>query len=270
MDGPMSRYPRLMPTAPRLFTATVARTEAVSPSFQRVTITGPDLADFEWLGRDHWFRLFLPPEPGAPLRLPTVKGRSWYRSYLLIPSAERPHCSNYTVAGLRRDGGVTELDIDVVLHWHDGHLGGAVATWAVGAEVGSPVGLLDQGVMFDPPEDAAEIVLASDETGLPGLRGILRDLDQDVRGAAFLEVPDAGDVTDIAAPPGIEVRWLVRNGSGGVPGQAALAAIHAHSPSPDAYAFVVGESSLATGGRKALKRAGVPASRITFSGFWRA
>ncbi|MFT4108393.1 siderophore-interacting protein [Propionicimonas sp.] len=259
-----------MPSDPRLFHARVVRTEALSPSFQRVTIAGPDLAEFEWLGRDHWFRLFLPPQPGAALRLPTVKGRAWYRSYLLIPSGERPHCSNYTVAGFRpaADGG--ELDIDVVLHWHDGQLGGAVAKWAVGAAAGSPVGFLDQGVIFDPPEDAAEIYLACDETGLPAVRGILRDLPEDAVGRAFLEVPSEEDAGSIAAPQGVRVEWLVRNGSGRPAGQFALAELQQVAPHPDGYAFVVGESSLATGGRKALKKAGLAASRISFTGYWRA
>nr|WP_300147906.1 siderophore-interacting protein [Propionicimonas sp.] len=266
----MARYPRLMPTEPRLFTATVARTERVSPSFQRVTITGPELATFEWLGRDHWFRLFLPQAPGEPLRLPKVKGRAWWRSYLMIPAGERPHCSNYTVADFRPAGEASELDIDVVLHWHGDELGGAVATWAVGAVPGTPVGFLDQGVMFDPPEDASEFCLAADETGLPGLRGILRNLPESATGSVFLEVPDAGDVTELAAPAGVDVRWLPRQNGHHAPGQLALAALAEFSPHPDGYAFVVGESGLATGGRRALKKAGLPTSRITFSGFWRA
>ncbi|MFE1044102.1 SIP domain-containing protein [Streptomyces sp. NPDC058832] len=35
------------------------------------------------------------------------------------------------------------------------------------------------------------------------------------------------------------------------------------------YAFVVGESTLATEERKHLHRLGLPKERITFSGFWR-
>lgn len=274
----MARYPRLMPTAPGLFTASVARTERLSPSFQRVTLQGSDLAAFEWLGLDHWFRLFLPPYPGAPLHLPKVNGRSWYRSYLMIPTAERPHCSNYTVADFRPADGAGELDIDVVLHWHDGALGGAVAEWAVSAQVGSPVGFLDQGVMFDPPHDASEFYLAADETGIPGLRGILRGLGAEASGAAFLEVPTAEDAAQLASvvggtepvPAGVTVHWLPREDAAARPGQAALAELAKVAPSPDAYAFVVGESGLATDGRRALKRAGLPTSRITFSGFWKA
>lgn len=265
----MGRYPRLMPTSPQLFTAAVVRTERVSPSFQRVTVAGPELAHFGWHGLDHWFRLFLPPGAAA-LHLPKVSGRSWYRSYLLIPGSERPHCSNYTVADFRPtpDGG--ELDIDVVLHWHHGELGGTVAAWADGAEVGSRIGLLDQGVMFDPPEDAGEYLFACDETGLPGVRGILRDLDASATGTALLEVPTAADTAEIAAPPGVTVTWLPRDDPHAVAGRLALAALEELAPRPDAYAFVVGESGLATGGRRALKKAGLATSRITFSGFWRA
>jgi len=266
----MARYPRLMPATPQLFSASVVRTERISPSFQRVTVGGAELGGFEWLGFDQWFRLFLPPSPSTPLQLPRVSGRSWYRSYLLIPESLRPHCANYTVAGFRRTSDGVELDIDVVLHWHGGALAGTVARWAESARPGSPVGLLGQGCLFDPPPGTADHVLAGDETGVPGLRGILASLDPSARGVALLEVPDAADCCDIAAPTGVEVRWLPRSRGRSEPGRLALAALAELNPPAHAYAYVVGESGLATGGRRVLKRAGVPPSQITFSGFWKA
>ena len=55
-----------------------------------------------------------------------------------------------------------------------------------------------------------------------------------------------------------------------VPGRAALAELQRYVPVDDrGYAFVVGESTLATEGRRHLHRAGLPKSRITFSGFWK-
>ena len=260
-----------MPADPQLYPARVLASERLSPSFQRVTVGGEGLAGFAWLGRDHWFRLFLPPAPDADLLLPDVHGRTWWRAYQAIPEAVRPHCSNYTVAGFRSVPGGGELDIDVVLHRHDGALGGAVARWAADAPPGSAVGLLDQGVLFDPPEDATEFHLACDETGLPGVRGILAGLDGNASGLAVIEVPTPGDVTDLAAPAGVDVRWLPREAADGrTPGRLALAALQQATPRPDGYAYVVGESGLATGGRRALRRAGLPVSRITFSGFWKA
>lgn len=262
----MARYPRLMPAQPQLFTAGVRRSTRLSPSFQRVTIGGPELAEFDWRGFDHWYRLFLPAS-GSPLRLPQVSGRSWWPSYLLIPESKRPHCSNYTVAGFRREAG--ELDIDVVLHWHHGELGGRVARWASQAQPGDPVGLLDQGLMFDPPEGSGRVLLATDETGLPGVLGILAGLPEDATGFALLEVPDAGDVRPIVAPPGIDVSWLPRSGSQ-PHGSLVAAAMAAIAVEPNDYAYLVGESSLATGARRQLRKAGLPTSQITFSGFWKA
>ena len=265
----MAMYPTLMPKQPRMFTASVLRTERRSPTFQRVTIASDDLAGFEWRGLDHWFRLFFPLRPDGPLLLPEVKGRQWWTSYLRIPAAERPHCSNYTVAGFRRGETIAELDIDVVLHWHDGGLSG-VAAWAVNATADSPVGLLDQGVLFDPPADTDEYVLVADESGLPALRGILRDLPSDAVGTAIIEVPDAGDVHEVAAPEGLQVRWVPRDRSDDEVGHRALQELQTCPTRPTAYAFVVGESRLATRGRRTLHRAGLPKNRITFSGFWRA
>lgn len=270
----MARYPRLMPTHPQLLRARVVRSVRRSPSFQRVTIGGPELAGFSYAGFDHWFRLFLPPRPGAPLVLPQVRGRVWWQPYLDIPEDRRPHCSNYTVVDVRRRGEHTELDIDVVLHWDEGtgELAGPVASWAASTAPGSELAILDQGPLFDPPADATAVHLAADETGLPGLRGILRDLPEHTRGTAIVEVPHVDDVEDLAAPGGMRVSWVTRTVEG--PGAAALARLRAAvvnggAPAPQDYGFVVGEAALATGGRRALRAAGLPAARITFSGFWK-
>ena len=266
----MASYPRLMPDDPRMFTARVVRTGRLSPSFQRVTIESPELAEFEWRGLDHWFRLFFPLSADAGLRLPDVRGRLWWKSYLAIPDEQRPHCSNYTVAGYRRLDDRAELDIDVVLHWHEGRLSG-VAAWSVAAEPGSPVGILDQGVLFDPPRDTTGYVLVADESGLPAVRGILRDLPADAVGTAIIEVPAGGDVVAVEAPDGVAVHWGPRDETGERVGARALRALAAVDvPGEASYAFVVGESGLATEGRRTLHRAGLAKDRITFSGFWKA
>lgn len=270
----MSELPRLMPSDPRMFHATVLRTARVSPSFQRVTLTGPDLAELEWQGHDHWFRFFLPGSVGAALVLPEVEGRSWWQAYLAIAEEQRPHCSNYTVADLRRTRSGTEIDVDVVLHTDGtGALAGRVARWAVATTPGTAVALLDQGPMFDPPTDAERVHLVADESGLPGVRGILRSLAPTALGSAVIEVPTDDDVDPrLVHPAGVEVTWVSRGGHHARPGAAALTALESRPGPLDPldYAFVVGESTLATGGRRHLRRAGLPAARITFSGFYKA
>ena len=52
-----------------------------------------------------------------------------------------------------------------------------------------------------------------DETALPAIAGILRDLPGDAVGAALCEVPLSADVQELAAPAGVEVVWLPRDGA---------------------------------------------------------
>lgn len=260
-----------MPTNPTVHAAEVLRSVRRSASFQRVTVGGAGLDDYRFVGMDQWFRLFIPPAPQAPVVLPRFTGRAWWQPYLDLPNEVRPHCSNYTVAEFRSTRSGSEIDIDVVLHWNRaGELSGSVAVWADQAQPGHRLALLDQGQLFDPASDTTDHLLVADETGLPAVRGILRDLPRDAVGRAVLEVPANDDVEDLPAPRNFEVIWLPRNDTAAVPGRSALAAVQADpSHTETTHAFVVGETALATGARRALKFAGLNPERIYFSGFWR-
>ncbi|MGN7191180.1 MULTISPECIES: siderophore-interacting protein [unclassified Curtobacterium] len=266
----MAKTPRLLPENPALFRARVVRSVRHTPSIQRVTVTGADLHAFPFLGFDHWFRLFVPRPDQDGFRMPDLDGRRWWPSFLAIPEAVRPHCANYTVAAFRPDA--AELDVDFVVHCdRDGEPEGRAAIWASAARPGDELALLDQGCIFDCPPDTSEVVIAAEETGLPGVVGIAASLPRDTVGRIIQEVPTAGDVRELDAPAGVVVTWIVRDETEhDVPGHAALAELQRHVPSDDrGYAFVVGESRLATEGRRHLHRAGLPKDRITFSGFWK-
>ncbi|MET9255417.1 siderophore-interacting protein [Streptomyces sp. NPDC048182] len=265
----MANDRRLTPSHPRMFRARVLRTERVSPFMHRVTVGGPDLAGFPWLGYDHWFRLFLQLPHQRRLRLPEFSGTRWYQPYLAIPEDERPHCANYSVAGFRAEA--AEMDIDFVVHLGPtGEVEGRAAVWACAARPGDALAVLDQGILFDCPPDASEVVIAADETGLPATAGILRSLPRTAVGRVVQEVPSAADRRPLDAPAGVRVSWVVRADPRSVPGAAALAELRRiTSADPAGYAFVVGESNLATEGRRHLRRLGLPKERITFSGFWR-
>lgn len=265
----MAKIHRLTPQQPRMFRAHVLHTERVSPSMHRVTVAGPELADFPWQGYDHWFRLFLQLPHQHALRLPEFTGTRWYQPYLAIPEEERPHCANYTVADHRPE--VAEMDIDFVVHrGSDGEIEGGAAVWACRARPGDALAVLDQGVLFACPPDASEVLIAADETGLPATCGILRSLPRHTVGRVIQEVPTAADRRALDAPPGVTVTWVARDGDGSVAGSAALRELRRlTSVGAAGYAFVVGESTLAQEGRRHLTRLGLPKDRITFSGFWR-
>lgn len=260
---------RTVPADPQLYRALVLRSYDLTPSLRRVTVGGEGMLDFPWMGYDHWFRLFMRRPDQAALTIPPLSGTKWYKQYLAIPEAQRPHCANYTVADFRPEAG--ELDIDFVIHRSsDGTLEGGAAIWACNAVPGDEMALLDQGIIFDRPDDASEVMIVADESGLPAVAGILRSLPHDTVGRVIQEVPTALDRRDLPGPKGVQVSWIVRNDPHVVAGVKTLAALKEYaSVDPRGYGFVVGESTLATEGRRHLHRLGLPKDRITFSGFWK-
>lgn len=256
--------------------AEVVSTKRVTPHMMRVTLGGEELARFTPVGWDQWFRLFLPREGQDALRLPTRTSALWYAEYLATPRARRPWVRNYTVRTARPD--LHEIDVDFVLHGNDdGHgdpdASGPGAGFAEAAEAGMRVGLLDQGIVYDADRAAGPALLVCDESGLPAVAGVCESLPPDARGTAVIEVPGEADRQEVDAPPGVELRWVVRSDPHAVPGQAALAALRdldLGAPAEELYAFAVGESALATGARRHLvAERGVPKANVDFVGYWR-
>jgi NADPH-dependent ferric siderophore reductase len=248
----------------------VVRTVRVSPHVIRVTVGGDQLVTLPDLGFDQWFRLFLPNEGGeTSFELPTKLGLLGYLQYKRIPEAVRPVLRNYTVREFRK--AELELDIDFIVHGDaDDERSGIANRWAQRAQPGETVALLDQGIGYGFPEDTTEHLIVGDETGMPGIVGILRDLPRDARGLAVIEIPHEDDAQAVNAPSGMEVRWIVRTPQTS-PGAAALAVVRGVVPTaPETLmAYIVGERDLPTWARRHLVATGVPKSRILFVGFWR-
>ncbi len=281
--GYMTRSLDGIPDDPQLFRGTVAYTTRLSPTFQRVTVRSTEMLDFRWLGLDHWFRLFIPRTGQGPeaFELPGIHGRDWWKKLQKFPADEYPYISNYTVADFRIVESpaapgtpaerYAEMDIDVVLHPDErGDFSAPVSAWATSCIAGTPIAILDQGLLFLPPEDTEEYVIAVDDTGLPAARQIVADLPESARGRILVEVAHAADIESWERPAGLSLTWLPRDDHMIHPGSLALAEMQKiDAVGPGAYGFVVGESKLATGGRRALVAAGLGKDRITFSGFWR-
>lgn len=273
---------------PHVVMADVVNTKRITPNMMRVTLGGDELAQLTPAGYDQWFRLFLPRAGQDMLRLPTRTSGLWYAEYLTTPKARRPWVRNYTVRAARPD--LNEIDVDFVLHaGPDDHptAAGPGAGFAQEAHPGMRVGILDQGVAYNPRHAHDWTLLVADESGLPAVAGICESLPDDARGIAVIEVPTAADKQEFRTPPGVERRWVVRSdgdtgvGEGGaagdaagaVPGEAALAELRGLDLAglgTEVYAFAVGESSLATGARRHLvNERGVPKAYVDFVGYWR-
>lgn len=247
-----------------LVTAHVERTRRISPHVVRVTLGGEDLRRFERRGFDQWFRLAVPVDDHARLdNLPSRLDTRGYLKYLTLPRSTRPVIRSYTVRDHRPD--IPELDVDFVVHGDEGVAG----PWAQRTFPGDEVALIDQGCGWAPvPADWT--LLVGDETGLPAVLGILRDLPRDAVGHALVEIPDADDAQPVDAPDGMAVHWVVR-APGDRPGARALDHVRELAWPPGVpYAFAVGESGLATGVRRHLVgERGVPKANVTFCGYWK-
>ncbi|WP_420112750.1 siderophore-interacting protein [Pseudactinotalea sp.] len=265
------------PTDGHVHELQVVGSERVSSSFVRVRLAGGEDFDasFRHVGFDQWFRLFLPNDRGG-LELPSGTGDGWYKRWLAIPEVRRSLCRNYTVRQARQHEGRWELDVDFVVHaGPSGEVDGPAAAWALRASAGDRVGFLDQGMLFAPADaetaaaEGGRIWIVADETGLPGVEGVLASVNGRVPVTCLLEVPHDDDVRALPSEAGLDLRWLVRGDSHELPGQAALRGIRAARIGRSDYVYTAGEGSMALDVRKVAQRSGVRNDRIDFCAYWR-
>ncbi|MFT4084137.1 MAG: siderophore-interacting protein [Nocardioides sp.] len=284
--------------------------ERISPSFVRVEFAGPELVDFGVDGPtfDQRIKLILPPASGV---LPDLRGDSWWDDYRTMPEDERGSMRTYTIREVRGEGAEVGIVVDFVLH---AGVHGPGSDWAADAGVGDELLVVvpRRGEQFGgiewAPGDASRLLLVGDETAVPAVASILGSLPAHAMGTALLEVPVAEDVQRLAAPAGVEVRWLPRDGAEvgtrAVAAVAQLLGYHADRASDDEatadvwetptysssgevvdaapaqrpeqqgpagwYAWIAGESAVVTALRRQLvNEVKMPRRQVAFMGYWR-
>lgn len=198
----------------------VVSVEQISPTFVRVELGGPDLADFGVDGPryDQRIKLVVPDPITGGMTSTEGADEMWLVTWLERPATERGHMRTYTIRDVRGSGEATTLVVDMVLHL-EGDLVGPGSTWASQAEPGMRIVVLAPrkgfpygGIEFT-PAPGADLLLVGDETAVPAICTVLEQLPDDARGKAFLEVPVAADVQDVRVPAGVHVVWLAREGA---------------------------------------------------------
>ncbi|MEU2157822.1 siderophore-interacting protein [Streptomyces sp. NPDC019396] len=260
----------------RFFPLQVVRTRRLGPSLIRVTLGGESLADFASGGRDQSLSLFLPhPGQDAPV-LPAPQDGSTEAMYATLgawralPAGERAVMRSYTVREQRPGAGEHgEMDIDFAVHED----GGPACRWAQRASTGDRVTVLgpavadNTAVRFRLPDDADSVLIWADETALPAASAILEWLPAGIRAQVWIEVPHAGDRTELATAAQATVTWLVRD-EGAPPAVEAVRAAELAGSAP--YAWIAGESGTVKALRRQLvNERGLDKRRVTFVGYWR-
>jgi NADPH-dependent ferric siderophore reductase len=133
---------------------------------------------------------------------------------LHLSSADQPGKSlirTYTIRAQRADA------IDVQFALHGNQSSGPATSWALDAQIGDTIVIGGPGPAKPLPHNFDFYLVAGDMTALPAISANLENLSRDAKGVAVIEIQSESDAVAIAAPDGMELRWLVNPSPGGRP-----------------------------------------------------
>lgn len=195
-------------------------------------------------------------------------------SFNALPETQRPVVRTYTVR--RADAERRELTVDFVVHGDHGVAG----PWAAGAVPGRRLFVMGPSGAFAPDPAADWYLFAGDEAALPAISASLEALPPNAIGCVFIEISGPGHEIELAAPDGVEVRWIYRGGRADLVGDevagdhAPLIAAVTETPwrSGQPQVFIHGEAQAVMHNLRPYirKERGVDAKwASSISGYWR-
>ena len=249
-------------TRPQINLAVIRR-EQLSPHMVRIVAGGDGFADYvnnDFV--DRYVKIVFP-QPGVdyaqPLDLWTIRET--------MPREQWPFTRTYTVRWV--DPVARELAIDFVIHGDEGLAG----PWAASAQPGDALTFTGPGGAYNPAADADWYLFAGDEAALPAIAASLESLPEAAKGVAFLEVDSDADIQPIAAPAGVELTWLRRNGApAGTSDLLVSAVANADWPAAGKVdVFAHGERGNMKGLRDVFfVQRGLERKQVSLSGYWAA
>lgn len=243
--------------------ATVVRVERVAPAIVRVTLAGPDLADFTSIGPADHVRVFFPDAATGELVAPVSAGPG--QDGIVRPDAPTI-ARDFTPIPRAVPGGV-EVDLDFFTHPDPG----PASAWAERAQPGDRLVVVGPRGSRRAPQDLDALLLVCDETSLPSASRWLRDIPAGIAVDVIATVHGdgswvAGYLGEVA---GVDVRLRLVDADAAADG--ALDALRSLGPIGDGtFVWAAGEASALVSVRRYLRRElGLPAAQAVVSGYWR-
>lgn len=253
----MSRFAR--ETARHRFTARdaiVRRVERVAPVIVRVTVTGPDFADFTSTGPADHVRVFFPDPATGELVAPSPSGPG--EDGLVRP--DRASISRDFTPLPRTSPDGVEVDLDFFVHPDPG----PASAWAEAARPGDRLVLVGPRGSKHAPQGLDGLVLICDETALPAASRWVRDVPAGIPIDVIASVGGPGDWVADYLGAGARVHVVEPDASG-------AAVIAALPPIGDGvFVWAAGEATSLVPVRRHLRRTlGLGPAQAQVSGYWR-
>jgi NADPH-dependent ferric siderophore reductase len=224
-----------------LFALEVTEAGPLTPSFRRVVLTAPGIADLHAVpGQDLMLRVPLGPEKVVNRR--------------------------YTIR--RFDPVQRTVTIDVSVHG-----AGPGTDWIVAAAPGDRIDAIGPRGKITTRADADWHLFVVDETGLPGTLAMVEALPAGSVASVLAEVDTAADEQppDVRESDRIKVRWLHRDGRS-VPGDAADlvdAVANADVLAGVGHAYIAAEAGVVRAVTRTLTERGLGPEQISGKAYWR-
>lgn len=213
----------------------------VTPRMARITVAGPDLAEFAWDGGDQSVMLYLYPEDtNPPADLTAESARAMFARI-------RPDMRTYTIR--RHDPATREIDFDFVLHGDHG----PASRWASAACPGQELIFVGPAPAHGLTDEVDAHLLIGDETALPAISVLLSELPEGTRATTVIEIADDREIQDLGGRARVDTLWVPRNGR--PPGDNGLLADAVRGldlPSATIGVWAAGEKSAMAGVRRHL------------------
>lgn len=230
------------------------RIEQISPAFRRLWLKGPELQPL--LAGGLHFR-FLLGQPGVPL--PTVDTRG-VTQWPGGPAAW--HRPIYTMRSVEAAGPDTRISVDIFLHQ-----GGRVTAWSETLIPGQDIALMGPSGGDIPQTSggaAPWFAFFGDETALSAIARIVAELPQDAVGKIVVQLPSIADQQVLTHPPGLHLRWLLRDTP-----TSLLDALQASTiPASNRFVFFSAESIETTAARSYLLAKGLAKQEFWAQAYW--
>lgn len=211
-----------------------------TPRVRRIVLGGHSLRTFVTDLPAQWVKIFLPDGTAQPV------GRA------------------FTIYSF--DTTNSQLTFDIALHD-----GGPMSNWALTAKPGDALQLAGPRGGFKGVTPRSWLLLVADETGLPAVAAIVRQLPADLEVHVFVEVADESERQSLETQPNVRVRWIYRNGTSSQEPET-LSEVMRYSPLPATHgdAWIAAEASAIRKIRiQLLRDRGFELGRVKAAGYWK-